>query len=318
MIGRRGGQPSSTAELPPDPPAERTPTYEGCLQGVGNGNVLGWCWDPAAPEERVQVTIAVDGETVAEGTAAIPRPDLAEFGDGAHGFLVSLPESLQAPGRRRVLALAGPGKVPLKASPSFWHEAKSGNGWSDVVFEPGDPPPSQTPQTDVPEPPTSADLRAVISDGWLFEIREFDPHPNPPPADLDAGVRILSATAEACAALGFRYVPVIVPAKRRVLSATPARDRRWVVELRARLHDVDEVDLLDLLPILRHVARHGATYHRTDSDWNDRGAFFVARALLKEAHKSVPALRPGALADLHLRPVLGYRGTLADAPKFEL
>ncbi len=318
MIGRRGGGPSSTAEISPDPAEERAPTYEGCLQGVGNGNVLGWCWDPAAPEERVQITITVDGKTVAEGTADISRSDLAEFGDGAHGFLMSLPDSLQAPGRRRVLALAGPGKAPITASPSFWHEAASGNGWSDVVFEPGDPPPSGTPPVEVPEPPPSADLRAVISDGWLFDAREFDPHPKPTSADLDAGVNTLAATAEACAAVGLRYVPVIVPAKRRVLGAHPGPDRKWVVELRARLHDVDEVDLLDLLPVLRHAARHGTTYHRTDGDWNDQGAFFVARALLKEARKWVPALRPPAFADLHLRPVTGYRGTLADAPKFEL
>ena len=64
--------------------------------------------------------------------------------------------------------------------------------------------------------------------------------------------------------------------------------------------------------------RHGRPYHRTDADWNDLGAFFVARALLKEAHKRVPALRPSALADLHLRALDGYLGTLADAPKLEL
>jgi SGNH hydrolase-like domain, acetyltransferase AlgX len=318
VIGHRGGGPSSTAKISPEPAAERTPTYEGCLQGVGNGHVLGWCWDPAAPEERVEVTIAVDGETVAQGTADISRSDLAELGDGAHGFLMSLPDSLQAPGRRRVLAFAGPGKVPIAASPSFWHEARSGNGWSDVVFEPGDQPSSQTPPTNVPEPPVPTGLRAVISDNWLFDAREFDPHPEPTPAELDAGVSALSAKAQACAAVGLRYVPVIVPAKRRVLGAAPVRDRRWAVELKARLHDVDEVDLVDLLPILRHAARHGTTYHRTDCDWNDRGAFFVARALLKEAHKWVPALRPPAFTDLHLCPTTGYLGTLADAAKFEL
>jgi SGNH hydrolase-like domain, acetyltransferase AlgX len=318
MIGRRGGRPSSTAELSRESAEGRTPTYEGCLQGVGNGNVLGWCWDPAAPEERVQIAIAVDGETVAEGTADISRPDLAEFGDGAHGFLLSLPDSLQAPGRHRVLVLAGPERAPIAASPSFWHEATSGNGWSDVVFEPGDPLPSGTRPTDVPEPPEAADLRAVALDGWLFDASEFEPRPRPTPADLDAGVSTLAATAEACAAVGLRYVPVVVPAKRRVLGGAPPLDRRWVGELRARLHDVDDVDLLDLLPILRHAARHGAAYNRTDSDWNARGAFFVARAMLKEAHKWAPELRPPAFADLHLCPVTEYRGTLADAPKHEL
>jgi hypothetical protein len=285
---------------------------------VGNGNVLGWCWEPAEPEERVPIAIAVDGDVVAEGTADISRPDLAEYGDGAHGFLISLPDSLKAPGRHRVLALAGPERVPIEAAQSFWHEAESGNGWSDVVFEPGDPLPEGMHSTKVPEPPAQAQLSAVVLDGVLFDARELEPRPAPTSAELDAAVATLAATAESCAAVGLRYVPVVVPAKRRVLGAAPPLERRWVVQLRARLHDVDDVDVLDLLAVLRHAARHGPVYHRTDADWNDRGAFFAARALLKEARKWVPALSPPAFADLHLRPVPGYRGTLADAPKFQL
>jgi hypothetical protein len=70
--------------------------------------------------------------------------------------------------------------------------------------------------------------------------------------------------------------------------------------------------------VLRHARRHGPPYHRTDADCNDLGAFFVARAVLKEARKRVPTLRPLALSQLHLHPVEGYLGTLADAPKLEL
>jgi hypothetical protein len=308
-------RPAETLVRPEEPAA---PAYEGHLQGVGNGHVLGWCHEPAVPGRRVQIAIAIDGKVVAEGTADISRPDLASFGDGTHGFLIALPDSLQAPGRHRVLALAGPEKVPIATAPSFWHEAKSGNGWSDVVFEPGNLPPSQTPPTEVPEPPTSTDLGAVISDGWLFDAREFDPHPKPTPAELDAIARGLAAASEGSAAVGLRYVPVVVPAKRYVLGVAPPLDRRWVVELRARLRDVDDVELLDLLPVLRDGARHGPAYHRTDGDWNGRGGFFVVRALLKEARKWVPALRPPAFADLHLSQAPGYRGTLADAPKWEL
>jgi hypothetical protein len=304
----------------------RASAYDGRLQGVSNGHALGWCWEPSAPRERVQVAIAIDGEIVAESAADIPRPDLAEYGDGVHGFLIALPDSLQAPGRHHVLALAGPGRVPIRATPSFWHEAESGNGWSDVVFEPGDALPGGRPPATVPKPPAaSADPRAVISDGWLFDAREFAPHLTTPPsadppasADLDPIVTALSATAAACASVGLTYIPAIVPAKRGVLGAAPPLDRRWMADLQARLCDLDHVEILDLRPILRHAARHGAIYHRTDADWNDRGAFFVARALLKEARKWTPALRAPALADLHLRPQSGYRGTLAGALKLEL
>jgi hypothetical protein len=83
--------------------------------------------------------------------------------------------------------------------------------------------------------------------------------------------------------------------------------------LRARLRDVDEVELYDLLAVLRDGARHGPLYHRTDADWNDRGAFLAARAMLKEVHKRLPALAPPALSELHLRAMRQYRGSLAEA-----
>ena len=169
-----------------------------------------------------------------------------------------------------------------------------------------------------PEPPASHGRRAVSCGGWLFDAREFEPSPTPTPADLDAIVAGLTSTAGACAALGLGYLPVLVPAKRNAVSAAPSSDRSWVAELNARLRDVDEVELVNLLSVLRHAGRHGPAYHRTDADWNDLGAFFVARALLKEAHKRIPALAPAPLAELHLRPLTGYRGTLADAAKLEL
>jgi len=166
----------------------------------------------------------------------------------------------------------------------------------------------------------SADARdrAASTSGWLFEAREFEPAGEPSGSDLDAIVEGLTTGAGECAALGLRYLPVLVPAKRTFVKAAPPRDRSWIAELNARLRDVDEVELMGLLSVLRHAARHGRCYQRTDAHWNALGAFFVARALLKEAHKTVAALRPAPLAELHLRPVGGYRGPLSDAPLLEL
>jgi len=162
----------------------------------------------------------------------------------------------------------------------------------------------------------SCERQAVSVGGWLFDAGEFAAESCP--ADLDAIVRALTTTARRCAALGFGYLPVMIPAKRNLINVTPSSDRGWVAELNARLRDVDEVELMQLFGVLRHANRHGPPYHRTDADWNDLGAFLVARALLKEAHKRVPALTPPSLADLHLRPLTGHRGTLADAAKVEL
>jgi hypothetical protein len=166
------------------------------------------------------------------------------------------------------------------------------------------------------QPSPSLNQHAVSVGGWLFDAREFGAESCP--AGLDAIVAALSAASARCAALGSSYLPVLIPAKRNLINVTASSDRGWVAELNARLRDVDDVELMQLFGVLRHADRHGPPYHRTDADWNDLGAFFVARALLKEIHKRVPALTPPPLAVLHLRPLVGYRGALADVPKLEL
>lgn len=294
--------------------------YTGWVQAIVNGHVLGCCWDPAKPQRRVQVAIEVDGEIVAEGVSDLQRSDLAEHGEGARGFLIALPEPLRAPGRHRVMALAGPQRIPLAAAGSFWQEASSDSGWSDVVFELGVALPGQRPATSAsaPPPPPPPSRHALIQAGWLLDAAESTPPPSVDELDLDKLVANLVQTARACAALGFVYIPALIPAKRYAVDLASATEREGVAAFNRRLRDVHEVELLDLLPVLRDAARHGSAYHRTDADWNDHGAFWVARALLKEAHKRDPALRPPTLADLHLRPVTDYCGTLADAPKLEL
>jgi hypothetical protein len=293
---------------------DRAPRYEGALQGIGNGVALGWVADRSDLEARIEVAVVVDGEIVAEGVADTPRPDLVslELGDNAHGFMVALPERLQTPARHRILVLAGPEQVPIQAAPSFWHKPSLDGTWSDVVFEPGG-----TLSARVPDPP-ARERRALVAQGWLCDADEMLAR-EPVGEDRLAPIAdALARSADACAALGIGYVPALIPRKRDVLAGPPAGEREWVAALNARLRDLDHVELLDLLGVLRDAARYGSAYHRTDADWNDRGAFFVARALLKEAHKRVPALRPPALSDLRLRQVPGYLGTLADAPKVHL
>jgi hypothetical protein len=318
MIGLGRARASKPAEIC-DQAETQTTRYEGCLQGVGNGHVIGWCRQPAAPDEAVRVAIAVDGEIVAEGTADIPRPDLSERGDGARGFVITLPDSLQAPGRHRLQALAGSERDPIAATPSFWYEARSGNGWSDVVFEPAKSQSGPRPAAAMaPELPPRADLQATVLANWLFDAQEGQPRSKPSDVELDELVRTFALLARTLANLDIVYIPAIVPTKREAIGVTPVDKREWMTELSARLRDVNDVELLDLLPILRDGARHGVAYNRTDADWSSRGAFFVARALLKEAHKRVPSLRPPELTELHLRSVPDYRGTLADVPKLAM
>jgi hypothetical protein len=287
------------------------------LQGVGNGVALGWVADRADPHARVPVALVIDGEIVAEGLADVARADLleADLGDGAHGFLLELPQRLQTPGRRSIVVLVSSERTPLPTAPSFWQKPSPNGSWSDVVFVPGGGLSASVP----PPPATEEERRAVTAAGWLLSVDEEEDHTAPGDGELDGLVALLHANAQRCAELGILYIPALVPRKRDVIAPAPSPARAWVARLNARLRDVDEVALIDLLGVLRDgAARHGSAYHRTDADWNDRGAFYVARALLKEAHQRIPALRPPALAELRVRAVPGYLGTLADAPKLEL
>jgi SGNH hydrolase-like domain, acetyltransferase AlgX len=301
------------------PPAggDHAPRYEGVLQGVGNGVALGWVADRSDLDARIGVCVVVDGEIVGEAVAEIARPDLAELelelGDYAHGFMVALPERLQTPARHRIVVLAGPERAPIPAAPSFWHKPAPDGAWSDVVFEPGG-----VLSAPVPDPPAPRKHRALVAQGWLCDAEEALARGPVAESRLDRIATVLAQAGSACATLGIGYVPALIPRKRDVLAGAPAGERVWVTELSARLRDLDEVELLDLLSVLRDAARYGTAYHRTDADWNARGAFFAARALLKEAHKRAPALRPPALQDMHLCEVPVYRGTLADAPKMRM
>jgi hypothetical protein len=294
---------------------EESAPYEGALQGVGNGVALGWVVDRSDGDARVSVSLVIDGEIVAEGIADVARPDLLDAGrgDGAHGFLLALPERLQKPGRRTVLVLAGDERTPLPATPSFWQQPSPDGAWSDVVFVPGG-----ALSACVPPPPEAEDRRAVLAAGWLLDLRE-EGRAAPDEGEMEELAAMLLTNAQRCAELGILYVPALVPRKRDVIAPQPSPAREWVARLNARLRDVDEVDLLDLLGVLRDgAARHGGAYHRTDADWNDRGAFYVARALLKEAHRRIPALRPPAPEEMRMRTVPEYRGTLAQVPALEL
>lgn len=301
--------------------AGRTSRCEGVLQGVGNGVALGWAAYASDGDARVAVSLVIDGEIVAEGLADVPRPDLLEAGrgDGAHGFLLELPQRLQTPARRHILVLAGPEQTPIPAAPSFWQQPSPDGAWSDVVFEPGG-----GLSASVPVPPDPAEgARAVVDAGWLLSLDEEErwvgSQSTPDEGELDGLVAMLHEGARRCAELGILYIPALVPRKRDVIAPRPSPARAWVKGLNARLRDVDEVELLDLLEVLRDgAARHGGAYHRTDADWNDRGAFYVTRALLKAAHLRIPALHPPALGAMRMRAVPEYQGTLAQAPKLEL
>lgn len=70
------------------------PYFRGAVDAADGRAVSGWVVNEAAPGERVEVHLYVDGHFVGHRLADAPRPDVLEAGrslDADHGFLFQLP-----------------------------------------------------------------------------------------------------------------------------------------------------------------------------------------------------------------------------------
>ena len=99
------------------------PYYRGSVDGADARGVAGWVVDEAAPAERVEVHLYVDGHFIDSRVADAPRPDVYEAGrsrDARHGFVFELPPL--PPNRTyeaRVYALHRTGKAAPRALQEF-------------------------------------------------------------------------------------------------------------------------------------------------------------------------------------------------------
>lgn len=69
----------------------------GRIDGIFDGLLRGWAWDPERPKQRLNLIVHVDGKLVGQLTASRLRGDLlrAGIGDGMHGLELALPLALQ-------------------------------------------------------------------------------------------------------------------------------------------------------------------------------------------------------------------------------
>ena len=93
------------------------PTIAGYLEQItDDGRVAGWVWAPAAPKERLIVTVMLDDQPVLTTIAAFDRADIREagIGDGKYAFECTLPWELIANQRVvRVSVRATPMLIPF-------------------------------------------------------------------------------------------------------------------------------------------------------------------------------------------------------------
>ncbi len=137
-------------------------------------------------------------------------------------------------------------------------------------------------------------------DGWLFYAADggLDDFASAEPfsqADLDVWRETLQHTSDWLQGRGVAYLFVLAPDKHAVYPEfMPAGVRRVGADTRTDvlvryLRDHSTVPVLDLRPALLAAKPHERLYHRTDTHWNDRGAFVAYQQILTRLAEASPA-----------------------------
>jgi GT2 family glycosyltransferase/glycosyltransferase involved in cell wall biosynthesis len=93
----------------------------GSVDQVGYDNIAGWAWDPARPDEAVDIEIFDDGSPVLRITASEMRSDLLDvgIGNGRHGFSIRNLRGIFPLSRHRVRICRASDGLDLPGSPAW-------------------------------------------------------------------------------------------------------------------------------------------------------------------------------------------------------
>ena len=99
-----------------DPRALEANGYDGHCDLV-DSTIRGWVWQPAHPENSVDVAAFVDGKFLGRTTASAVREDLqaVHIGTGAYGFAISIPRQLRNGVAHRIDVVVADAGVLLKS-----------------------------------------------------------------------------------------------------------------------------------------------------------------------------------------------------------
>ena len=138
-------------------------------------------------------------------------------------------------------------------------------------------------------------------EGWLFfgdanavaHVRGVDPLG---PGELARWRRTLEERRDWLAERGIAYLLILVPDKHEIYaeylppSLPPATETRPLDQLASYLAARSDIEVLDLrVPLIAEKAAR-RVYHRTDTHWNDAGAYAAYRATLGRLRKMLPQL----------------------------
>jgi hypothetical protein len=150
-------------------------------------------------------------------------------------------------------------------------------------------------------------------DGWLFYADDdaMADYAEAPPftgAELELWRQTLQDTSDWLRARRIAYVFVIAPDKHVIYPEyMPNTIRRTAIsridQLVDHLREHSTVRVVDLRPPLLAAKDHERLYHRTDTHWNDRGAFVAYQSIIDALTEEFPALRPASRSAFEPRVV---------------
>jgi hypothetical protein len=253
-------------------------------------------------------------------------------GDGRHGFRVRLPRPLEPGSSHLVLVRSEDGTVlPIRkryfADPSGQSTDRQLNLYlaplepagADAGAQPTDGDLAGAPVTPVkasalvegaaataPLSRPRADARRALvgREGWLFAYdgperlaRRLGTTP-PLPARTRDQVRLLRSRYKRLTDMGVGYLVAAMPDKLAVCSERLPPGVEFVPEGRpaervvGALRNDPALEILDLLPVLRHARHHGELFLRQGRQLTWTGAFHAYRAVAKELAKRFAQIEP--------------------------
>ncbi|HEY5984313.1 MAG TPA: hypothetical protein VIU38_12660 [Anaerolineales bacterium] len=150
------------------------------------------------------------------------------------------------------------------------------------------------------------------SEGWIFfagdaSLKDFQGLGRLAPRDLEKFRRGMDKLNGYLAQRGTALLVVIVPDKSTtyasfmpkeipVLGSNSLRD-----QFVQYMNDRGNFNVLDLAPALNKYTDQGRLYYKTDSHWNDLGAYYGYVEIMHALSRTLPQLRPRPLADFDLQ-----------------
>jgi hypothetical protein len=148
----------------------------------------------------------------------------------------------------------------------------------------------------------------IGKEGWLYlgdgnivaDYRNAHPFAE---TELRQWRDVLVAKREWLAQRGIRYLFVVAPDKHTIYPEyMPNRynkvsSRSCLDQLIAYMKANSDFEIVDLRPALKAEKATVRVFHKTDTHWNDRGAFVAYRQIMRAASAQLPELKPRDEAD---------------------